>query len=101
MRSSCSATSLGMPGMSDGFQAKVSLLARRKSTSACSYLVGSWEPIRTVLVGSASSTATALVSVVETKAGVWLDLPGSGRHSAVVARSWPSSAEFAAVVARS
>ena len=76
MRSSCSATSIGMPGKSDGFQAKVSLLARRKSTSACSYLGGSWEPIRTVLVGSASSTATALVSSVVTKAGVWLGLPG-------------------------
>ena len=69
MRSSCSATSLGMPGISNGFQAKVSLLARRKSMSACSYLAGSWEPIRTVLVGSASSTTTVLVSSVETKAG--------------------------------
>ena len=69
MRSSCSATSLGMPGMSDGFQAKVSLLARRKSTSACSYLADSWEPTRTVLVGSASSNTTDLVSSVETKAG--------------------------------
>ena len=78
MRSSCSATSLGMPGMSDGFQAKVSLLARRKSMSACSYLVGSWEPIRTILVGSVSSTATALVSSVEVKAGAWLGLPGWG-----------------------
>jgi len=47
MRSSCSATYLGMPGMSDVFQAKVSLLARRKSTSACSYLADSWEPTRT------------------------------------------------------
>jgi len=87
--------------MSDGFQAKVSLLARRKSTSACSYVAESWEPICTVLVGSASLTATALVSSIETKAGAWLGLPGSGRHSAVVARSWPSSAEFVAVVARS
>ena len=87
--------------MSDVFQAKVSLLARRKSTSACSYLVGSWEPIRTVLVGSASSTATALVSSIETKAGAWLGLPGSERHLRVVTRSWPSSVEFAEVVARS
>ena len=101
MRSSFSATSLGMPDMSDDFQAKVSLLARRKSMSACSYLVGSWEPIRTVFVGSAPSTAIALVSSIETKAGAWLGLPGSGRHSAVVERSWPSSDEFAAVVARS
>ena len=79
----------------------MSLLARRKSTSACSYLAGNWEPICTVLVGSASSTAIALVSSIETKAGTWLGLPGLGRHSAVVVRSWPSSAEFAVVVARS
>ena len=87
MRSSCSATSLGMPGMSDCFQAKVSLLAQRKLTSVCSYLASRWESIRTVLVGSVSSTMTDLVSSVETKAGAWLGLPGSGRHSAVVARS--------------
>ena len=76
-----------MPGMSDGFQAKVSLLARRKSTSASSYLGDSWEPTRTVLVGLASSTTTGLVSSVVTKVGALLGLPGSGRHSAVVARS--------------
>ena len=87
MQSSCSATSLGMPGMSDGFQAKVSLLARRKSTSASSYLVDSWEPTRTVLVGSVSSTTTDLVSLVETKVGAWLGMLGSGRHSVVAARS--------------
>jgi hypothetical protein len=52
------------------------------------------------LVGSASSTAIDLVSSVEMKVGTWLGLPGSGRHSRVVAQSWPSSAEFAAVVAR-
>jgi hypothetical protein len=50
-------------------------------------LVDSWEPIRTVLVGSASSTMTALVSSVETKADAWLGLLGSGRHSVVVTRS--------------
>ena len=69
--------------------------------SACSYLADSWEPTRTILVGSASSTATDKVSSVEMKAGAWLGLPGSGRHLGVVARSWPSSAEFATVVARS
>ena len=94
MRSSCSATSLGMQGMSDGFQEKVSLLAQRKSTSAHSYLVGSRELIRTVLVGSVSSTATALVLLSEKKAGAWLGLPGSGRHSAVVVRNWPSSPQW-------
>jgi len=38
MGRACSATSLGMLGMSDGFQAKISLFALRKSTSALSYL---------------------------------------------------------------
>ena len=79
----------------------MSLLARRKSTSARSYLADRWKPTRTVLVGSALSTTNDLVLLVETKAGAWLGLPGSGRHSGVLARSWPSSAEFAAVVASS
>ena len=33
----CSANSLGTPGMSAGFQAKISLLFRRKLVSASSY----------------------------------------------------------------
>ena len=33
----CSANSLGTPGMSAGFQAKISLLSRRKLVSASSY----------------------------------------------------------------
>ena len=33
----CSASSLGTPGMSLGFQANISWFARRKSTSALSY----------------------------------------------------------------
>ena len=33
----CSVTSLGMPSMSEGFNVKMSLLARRKSTSVLSY----------------------------------------------------------------
>src|SRR5688572_25512438 len=36
--SECSATSLGMPGMSEGFHAKTSAFARRKSTSTASFL---------------------------------------------------------------
>jgi len=35
----CSATSLGMPGMSEGLHAKMSALARRKPTSTTSYLL--------------------------------------------------------------
>ena len=38
MWSECSVTSLGIPGMSKGYQAKMSLFARRKSKSALSYL---------------------------------------------------------------
>ena len=49
-------------GMSDGFHAKTSRLARRKSMSSHSYLARSWVPICTVLVGSVGSTPTALVS---------------------------------------
>ena len=37
----CSATSLGMPGMSEGLHAEMSALARRKSTSTTSYLLSS------------------------------------------------------------
>ena len=45
----CSVTSLEMPGISEGFHAKMSLLSRRKSTSALSYLDESVVPMRTVL----------------------------------------------------
>ena len=68
--------------------------------SASSYLGDSWEPTRTVLVGLASSTTTGLVSLVEMKVGTWLGLPGSWRHSTVVARSGLRSTEFVVVVAR-
>ena len=45
----CSATSLEMPGMSEGLLAKMSLLAQRKSASALSYLEKSVEPMCTTL----------------------------------------------------
>ena len=41
MSRECSATSLGMPGMSEGLHAKMSVLARRKSKSTTSYLLSS------------------------------------------------------------
>ena len=44
----CSVTSLGMLGISKGFHAKMSLLPRRKSTSALSYLEESVVPMRTI-----------------------------------------------------
>jgi hypothetical protein len=37
MSRECSATSLGMPGVSEGLHAKMSVLARRKSMSTTSY----------------------------------------------------------------
>src|SRR6185437_12064277 len=51
MSRECSATSLGMPDMSEGLHAKMSALARRKSTSTTSYL-----PSRVVLTCNALSS---------------------------------------------
>jgi hypothetical protein len=45
----CSGTSLGMPSISEGFHAKISLLARRKLTSTLSYLGESVVPMRATL----------------------------------------------------
>ena len=45
----CSVTSLGMPGISEGFHTKMSLLSRRKSTSALSYSEESATPMCTIL----------------------------------------------------
>jgi hypothetical protein len=52
MSSECSATSLGMPGMSEGLHAKTLAFARRKSMSTASYLGSSSEPIRTFSLAS-------------------------------------------------
>jgi hypothetical protein len=52
MSSECSATSLGMPGMSEGLHAKISAFVRRKLTSTASYLGSSSEPILTFLLAS-------------------------------------------------
>jgi hypothetical protein len=63
MSSECSATSLGMPGMSEGLHAKTSAFARRKSMSTASYLGSSLEPILTFLpaslLGSMETNLTA------------------------------------------
>ena len=45
----CSATSLGMPSMSKGFHAKMSLLAQRKLMSVLSYSKESVVPMHTTL----------------------------------------------------
>ena len=48
----CSANSLGTPGMSAGFQAKISLLSRRKLVSSSSYFAERWALMVAVLEGS-------------------------------------------------
>src|SRR5438132_9940246 len=62
----CSITSHGTPGMSEGFQAKMSWFARRKVTSTLSYLESSFVLIRAILVRSDESSMILLNS--------WLDL---------------------------
>ena len=64
----CSVTSLRMPGMSEGFHAKMSLLPRRKSTSALSYLEESVVPMRTTLpLELLGSMRTSLVPSIGSK----------------------------------
>ena len=48
----CSANSLGTPGMSTSFQAKISLLSQRKLVSASSYFADRWALMVAVFVGS-------------------------------------------------
>jgi hypothetical protein len=49
MSKECSATSLGMPGMSEGLHVNMSLFTWTKSTSTASYLESRAVPTRTVL----------------------------------------------------
>jgi hypothetical protein len=70
--SECSATSLGMPGMSEGLHAKISAFAWRKSTSTASYLGSSSEPIRTFLSASLlGSRGTDLTALAGSKLPAW------------------------------
>jgi hypothetical protein len=61
----CSATSLGIPFMSEGFHANTSRFGLRKSTSALSYLGSSVVPIRSVW--PLSETDTSLTSLAGSK----------------------------------
>ena len=54
MSKECSATSLGMPDMSEGLHANTSAFARRKSTSTASYLGSRLELILNALPSEAS-----------------------------------------------
>jgi hypothetical protein len=59
----CSATSLMMPLMSEGFHANMSFSSRRKLTSMLSYLGGSLDPMRTVRpVACSGSKGTSFTS---------------------------------------
>jgi hypothetical protein len=88
--SECSATSLGMPGMSEELHAKTSAFARRKSTSTASYLGSSSEPIRTCLEASLlGSRGTDLTASAGSKLPVWRFASGTylERHSRSVMRA--------------
>ena len=55
-RKECLASSLGIPGMSEGCQAKISQFSRRNSTSAPSYAIGRLDDTLTVLLASVGWT---------------------------------------------
>jgi hypothetical protein len=61
----CSATSLGIPFMSEGFHANTSRFTLRKSTSALSYLGSSVVLIQSVR--PSSETTTSLTSLAGSK----------------------------------
>jgi hypothetical protein len=65
MFSLCSATSLGIPFMSEGFHANTLRFALRKLTSALSYLGSSVVPIQSVR--PLSETTTSLTSLAGSK----------------------------------
>ena len=59
----CSATSLGMPGMSEGLHANILAFARRKSTSTASYLLSRVALTLNVRpLGQLGSTGTSLMA---------------------------------------
>ena len=92
----CSASSLGTPGMSDGFHAKMSQFSRRKEVSTPSYAESRLAQITAVLCGSSSRRMMVLVattgvscdSEVDSLAGIccW----SAGRFFA----SWATRTEF-------
>ena len=62
----CSASSLGTPGMSDGFHAKMSQFSQRKEVSAPSYAGSRLAPITAVLCVSSSRRTMVLVATAGT-----------------------------------
>ena len=84
--------------MSKGFHAKMSLLARRKPTSALSYLEESMVPMRTTLLsGLLGSMRTSLEPSASSKDLV--DLLGSGASSVTSFLMATSSSEATIAVA--
>jgi hypothetical protein len=96
--SECSATSLGMMGMSEGLHANTSAFARRKSTSTTSYLGSSSEPIRTCLQASLlGSRGTDLTASAGLKLPAWRFTSGTSleRHSRSAMRALDSARALA------
>ena len=69
---SCSANSLGTPGMSAGFQAKISLLSRRKLVSVSSYFADRWALMVVVFAGSPVPRSICLTSASFGVLGCWV-----------------------------
>jgi hypothetical protein len=92
--SECSATSLGMPGMSEGLHAKTSVFVWRKSTSTASYLGSISEPIRICLeVSLLGSRGTDLTASAGSKLPAWRFASGTylGRPSRSAMRASDSA----------
>ena len=91
-------TSLRMPGISEGFHAKMSLLSRRKSMSALSYSEESVAPMRTVLPSELlGSMRTPLEPSTDSNDPV--DFFASGASSATSSLRAASSSEAMIAVA--
>ena len=58
----CSANSLGTPGMSVGFQVKISLLSQRKLVSTSSYFADRWALMVVIFEGSPVPRSICLTS---------------------------------------
>ena len=80
----CSVNSLGIPGMSAGFQAKMCLLSLRKLVSAISYSFGRWALISAVLVGSPVPRSILMVSMSGSGAMIPVFLVGISMSSGLV-----------------
>ena len=96
----CSTNSLGTPGMSAGFQAKISLLSRRKLVGASSYFADRWALMVAVLEGSLVPRSICLTSTSFASArmlGFLAGITSSSRliSAATVAISFLPSAAYA------